>query len=163
MPKHELISDSEVFGKCYCEAVTFRIESDTPILLNGYCQCSDCRRAHAANLYQYAYILEKQFSIESGEKSLKWHVKDPSLGEFFRRYFCSECGTRTHNFCVVEFGGVAERLIGVFPSLFEDQDIAKGPAWAPKEHINSGESILDLACLHDGLPRYENVPTRPAL
>ena len=153
-------TSAHISGYCYCESIRFEIASGTEVLLNGYCQCSDCRRAHAANLYQYAYVLEEHFSVVAGEDLLRWHVKNQAMKDNFRRYFCSKCGTRTHNFCIVEFGGMPKRLIGVFPSLFEDTEVAKSPVWLPREHINCRESILNLALLHDDLPRHTNVPSR---
>ncbi len=147
-------------GHCYCESVTFKIRENTELLLNGYCHCSDCRRANACNLYHYVYLKEEDFEITGGEDLLSWYVKDADTSDSFRRYFCSKCGTRTHNFRIVDIGGKPERLIGTFPSLLGDLEVAKSEAWRPTEHIFTSESILNVNLFNDGLPRHPAMPTR---
>ena len=141
-------------GHCYCGAVQFRIERGVDIRLRGYCHCSDCRRAHAADLYRYAYLGEDGFELVAGSEQLQWFVKDPEAANQFRRYFCTRCGTRTHNWLKASIGGREERLIGVFPSLFADRRISRHPEWQAIHHIHIAEGVLDLDRVSDGLPRY---------
>ena len=151
---------STIYGYCYCESVRFKIHENTELLLNGYCHCTDCRRANACNLYQYVYINENNFEFAEGESLLNWYVKDADTSDYFRRYFCSKCGTRTHNFRIIEIDSKEERLVGIFPSLFADLETAASGEWRPTEHIFTSESILDLTTFDDGLPQHSAMPIR---
>ena len=44
-----------ILGGCYCDTVRFSIAAGTQPVWAGYCHCQDCRKAHAATLYQAVY------------------------------------------------------------------------------------------------------------
>ena len=145
-------------GHCYCRGVQFTISNDAKPVFAGYCHCQDCRAANAATLYQYAYVGGDAFEISEGKDLLSWYTRDQSIQDRFRRYFCGRCGTRVYNYVAVISNETQQALYGVFPSLFDDPALAKGPRWAPQEHIFCEQSLLDLDQLNDGLVRHERLP-----
>ena len=147
-------SDGEVTGRCYCGSVAFGIGAGTVPVLAGYCHCRDCRQAHAAPLYQYAYIARDAFSIDRGEHLLKWYTRSETESPRFRRYFCSQCGSKVYNTLLYTRDG--QELRGVFPTLFDDQSIATNETWSPRKHVWCAQSLMDLARFQDDLPRDSN-------
>jgi len=144
-------------ARCYCGQVEWNTTAKEGRA--GYCHCADCRRAHAAPLYQVVYVRNDTVRFDKGEELLKWHSTAPDV---LKRYFCSNCGTRTHN--ISTRGGVA--LTGLFASTFDD---AKAPLFTPQAHANIGESIIlpliaDVGAGVDRLqrPMFEKFPPRPA-
>jgi hypothetical protein len=140
-------------GGCYCGGVRFVIASGAKPMFKGYCHCRDCRQAHAAPLYQFAYMVERDFRIVEGSELLEWYTREESRREAFKRFFCKRCGTKVFNYMILEPNG--EEVRGVFPSLFDDQKIAESDVWAPDKHVNCGAAIMDLSAFIDDLPRNE--------
>ena len=60
--------DNEVLGGCYCGKVRFQVAGDVRPLLSGYCHCVGCRQAHAAPIYEVAWILSSDFKIIEGSE-----------------------------------------------------------------------------------------------
>lgn len=144
----------EVKGGCYCKGVRFLIPSGVRPIFAGYCHCLDCRQAHAAPIYQYVYVYESEFSITEGSDLLKWYTRSEAARDHFKRYFCVNCGTKVFNSFNGEFGGGQLSAICTFPSLFDDQLIAKSETWTARIHEFCSDSILDLSQLNDGLTRF---------
>jgi hypothetical protein len=144
---------NDIHGRCYCGAVKFSIAADTKPLLAGYCHCKDCRQAHSAPVYQYVYMDQEKFSITDGKDLLNTYTRNESVTDHFRRYFCSQCGSKVYNFMHYSRDNNNIDLCGTFPSLFDDQKIAMSNVWSPKKHVHCSESILDLECFTDSLPR----------
>lgn len=143
-----------IVGGCYCEAVRFSIPAGTQPVWAGYCHCRDCRKAHAATLYQAVYVEEAAFFITGGTELLRWYTRMESRRVHYQRYFCVQCGTKVFSKLETVKDGQDVKWIGTFPSLFEDQELALSGTWRPWQHIFSGESILDLSLLHDQLPKH---------
>ena len=145
--------DKEVLGGCYCGDVRFLIPGDTRPLLSGYCHCVGCRQAHAAPIYEVAWILKSGFEITQGLERLKWYTRSEITREHLRRYFCENCGTKVFNSYEGPFNDQQVSATGIFRSLFDDQLLARSERWAPQIHMHCEESLIDLSQLHDGLPK----------
>ena len=147
----------DVLGGCYCGEVRFRIVAGAQPKWAGYCHCQDCRHAHAAPLYQAAYVDARAFQITQGEHRLSWYTRSQAqAGELnFKRYFCQRCGTRVYNTTRTEHDGATVDECGTFPSLFDDQLVATNATWSPRDHVQCAESIMKLSALKDDLPKYD--------
>ena len=145
--------DKEVLGGCYCGQVRFLVPSGIRPLLSGYCHCVGCRQAHAAPIYEVAWILASDFSVTQGHERLKWYTRSEIAREHLRRYFCVNCGTKVFNSFEGPFGGQHVSVSGIFPSLFDDQVLARSERWTPRIHMHCEESLIDLSQFNDGLPR----------
>jgi hypothetical protein len=73
--------------------------------------------------------------------------------EHLRRNFCVNCGTKVFNSFEGPFNGQQISAAGIFPSLFDDQLLARSERWAPRMHMHCEESLMDLSRLNDGLPK----------
>jgi hypothetical protein len=145
--------DKEILGGCYCGEVRFLVHSDAHPLLSGYCHCVGCRQAHAAPIYEVAWIPTANFRITQGRERLKWYTRSEKKREHLRRYFCVNCGTKVFNSFEGPFKGQHVSVTGVFQPLFDDQLLARSERWAPRMHMYSEESLIDLSQLNDGLPK----------
>ena len=143
-----------VLGGCYCGGVRFSIPARTLPVWAGYCHCTDCRLAHAATVYQAVYVDEQDFRLDRGSELLRWYTRSESSREHYRRHFCARCGTKVYSNLRRGPDGEEVKLIGTFPSLFDDQDVAASDTWSAKLHIFCAESLMDLSQLHDDLPRH---------
>ena len=148
----------DVLGGCYCGGVRFSIPGGTRPALAGYCHCSDCRQAHAATLYQAAYVDEGAFHVTSGSELLNWYTRTESARDRFQRHFCVRCGTKVFNKLQNVVGEEEVKWIGTFPSLFDDRDVAASDTWGAQLHLFCDQSILDLSQLHDDLPKHPGDP-----
>lgn len=146
-------NENDVTGRCYCGEVRFLIPRDVQPLLSGYCHCVGCRQAHAAPVYQVAWVPSAALEITQGRDLLKWYTRSQVTREFLRRYFCTNCGTKVFNSFEGPFGDQQISAAGVFPTLFDDQSMAQSERWAPSVHMHCEESLLDLTQLNDGLPK----------
>lgn len=112
------MSDTHVSGHCYCGGVHFEVtlpEGAKP-LFAAYCHCENCRRSHAAPLYQVACVDDSQFTVTQGEDLVVPFQKTP--GKVVRA-FCGTCGTRVFNtFPNWRPGGRVP--VAWFPSLLAD-------------------------------------------
>lgn len=145
--------EQELRGGCYCGEVRFLVPGGVSPLLAGYCHCASCRHAHAAPLYQVAWIPTEDFTITEGHALLKWYTRSTVTREHLRRYFCVNCGTKVFNAYEGPFGGQAIKTTGLFPSLFDDQTLARSEHWAPRLHMHCEDSLMDVALFNDGLPK----------
>ena len=133
--------------------VRFLIPKAIRPLLSGYCHCVDCRQAHSAPIYEVAWIPASGFSITKGREWLKWYTRSEVAREHLRRYFCVNCGTKVFNSYEGPFDGQAVSATGIFPSLFDDQRLARNERWAAQVHMYSEESLIDLSLFNDGLAK----------
>lgn len=145
--------DKSVTGSCYCGDVRFAVAPATEPLLSGYCHCVSCRQAHAAPVYAVAWIPASQFSVTRGRAQLKWYTRSEITRKHLKRYFCANCGTKVFNSFEGPFAGQTVSVTGVFPTLFDDQALARSERWAPAMHMHCEESLLDLSTVNDSLPK----------
>lgn len=145
--------ESEVLGGCYCGNVRFQVARTAAPLLAGYCHCLACRQAHAAPIYAVAWLAATDFGITKGQDSLKWYTRSQPPQVNLKRYFCLNCGTRVYNSYEGPFGNQCVSAAGIFPSLFDDQSVAKSEKWSPRIHMYCEESLIDLPQFTDGLPK----------
>eukprot|EP01061_Rhynchopus_euleeides_P010552 TRINITY_DN20019_c0_g1_i2.p2 TRINITY_DN20019_c0_g1~~TRINITY_DN20019_c0_g1_i2.p2 ORF type:complete len:147 (+),score=49.18 TRINITY_DN20019_c0_g1_i2:136-576(+) len=130
-------------GECYCGGVHFSFDSTVEKDGAAYCHCVDCRRSHAAPLYQCVYVngdKQKAFQITKGQHLLKEFRKP---GAPLIRAFCSACGTKIC--CRHDIYGT-----GWFPPLLHQPLPEK---LRPAYHIFTKDTVMDLDKLKDGLPR----------
>ena len=79
-------------GKCYCGAVTYQIEGAIDYIV--HCHCRNCRRASGAAFYSAGFLAASQFSITSGEASVReFNFPENPDGA---RCFCGTCGGRLY-------------------------------------------------------------------
>jgi hypothetical protein len=133
-------------GSCLCGEVAFEIEGTPERLM--YCHCSRCRRgrsaAHGANLF----FKPQQLRWLRGESLVKYY-KDPT-SRFFGVSFCEKCGSGAPR-------GNPEHKVAYVPAGVLDTD----PGIKPLARIFVGSKAgwLDLT---DDVPRFEEMPPRPA-
>ena len=77
-------------GRCYCGRVRFAVDLDLIAackteVVNAFCHCFDCRRAHAAPLYEVSYVPAACFTITDGAE-----LVNRNMGV---RAFCANCGS----------------------------------------------------------------------
>ena len=77
-------------GKCYCGAVTYQIEGAIDYIV--HCHCRNCRRASGAAFYSAGFLAASQFSITSGEASVR-AFNFPANPDG-ARCFCGTCDGR---------------------------------------------------------------------
>jgi hypothetical protein len=84
-------------GHCYCGGVSFEVEvsAEAPPIFRSYCHCDDCRRSHAAPLYQVVAVDEDKFVVTQGDDLIKDAPQKKEGGTI--RSFCGQCGTRIYN------------------------------------------------------------------
>ena len=145
----------DIYGRCYCGAVQFLIFAESVPFMAGYCHCRSCRQAHAAPVYQYVYVRKQDFKIIEGSELLQWYTREESRRDSFKRFFCTNCGSKVYNQLRTERSNSQVDLCGTFPSLFDDQKIATNSIWSPNKHVSCAESIMDLTNFHDELPRFK--------
>ena len=146
----------DIYGRCYCHSIRFLISNDAVPVMSGYCHCLDCRQAHAAPVYQYVYVNKQNFQVFKGLDLLSWYTRSETRRKHFKRYFCTNCGTKVYNQLNTKRNGSYLNLCGTFPSLFDDQNFATSDIWSPKKHVYCAEAIMDLSKIDDELPRCEN-------
>lgn len=133
-------------GSCLCGEVAFEIEGAPERLM--YCHCSRCRRArsaaHGANLFFKA----DQLRWLRGESLVKYY-KEPSA-KFFSVSFCGKCGSGAPR-------ANREYQVAYVPAGVLDGD----PAIKPQARIFVG-SKPDWVEITDSIPRFEELPPRPA-
>lgn len=95
-------------------------------------------------MYQVFYIAASSFKLRTG------NVKSFGKGapERLQRFFCSNCGTRTHNVLTLP----DSIRVGAFPTLFDDS-AAIAETFPPFFHGHADEAVIDLSQIKDGLPR----------
>jgi hypothetical protein len=143
----------DVLGGCYCGEVRFRIPGQAQPLQTGYCHCVACRQAHAAPVYAVAWLPDTDFEITQGQEFLKWYTRSDTLRAYLRRHFCTNCGSKVFNSYNGPFGDQQISALGAFPTLFDDQVLARSEPWAPSMHMHCAESLMDVSLINDGLPK----------
>ena len=74
-------------GSCLCGAIKYEVDSiDMPL---AHCNCTTCRKAHAAAFNTTAGVLRENFRWIQGEEALSHFESSPGK----LRHFCSRCGS----------------------------------------------------------------------
>ena len=76
--------------KCHCGAVEVEVYLEKNIEEVMRCNCSMCKRKGT----MYTVIKKKDLKIIKGETKIKTYQFNTNEA---KHYFCSECGTHTHN------------------------------------------------------------------
>ena len=138
-------------GYCYCGEVKYEVDTkQDPIFPPCYCHCEDCRRAHAAPLYQVACIdMNTEWKIVQGSDRIQKYSR-PNAKNGITRCFCNQCGTKLFNeFDIKEDWAPKDKKIMVFfPDTSTKEDRAKLPySYQPKSHNRSQDCVLDMKLL----------------
>ena len=113
-----------------------------------FCSCKYCRKAHAAPIYQVVYVKEAAFEFTQGREYVKGCKRPPYDANANTildkhpgrtRLFCSECGTKVAN----RLPGVQDATIyGFFPSLHDEETQHALPAsCTPTTHANKEHAV----------------------
>lgn len=143
---------------CYCGKITVELNPENPIM-SAYCHCVNCRKSHAAPVYQVYYVNDDQVKITENEDLLSYWPKEGDI----KRYFCTNCGTKVKiNYSSqIEVDGQKQlfSMTGIFPALFENvQEVLK-----PWMHVNCTKTILPIDNLSDELRRFDEFPSEEEL
>jgi len=107
-------------GSCHCGAV--RYEADIDLALGaGRCNCTFCTKARAWK----AFVQPASFRLLAGADKAKGYRKHPQAS---LKYFCVECGMRTHELGSADYMG--GDFVGIFVSTLDDappQDLIAAP------------------------------------
>jgi hypothetical protein len=132
----------KITGKCLCGSVAWTVE-DEPIL-QIYCHCHSCQKAHSAVLASVAYFPSESISMVG--ELVSQSVTDIEYAAI--RHSCAQCGSRVMN---TPGGKGNDHMRGIFPVLCDAQD------WFdPAMHIFYEERTVDV---DDGLPKFLDLPT----
>jgi catechol 2,3-dioxygenase-like lactoylglutathione lyase family enzyme len=123
-------------GRCYCGAVSFRVEDAFVYASN--CHCSNCRRTTGSAFKPFAGIEREKLAIAEGGDSLLI-VGDDDLNDTH----CSTCGSLL--FSVVREGGYVHVALG---------SLVEAPTIRPTKHIFVGSKAPWFE-IGDDLPRFE--------
>ena len=128
-------------GTCLCGSVTWTVEAEP--VLQAFCHCKSCQRAHSAVLVAVALVPEESVSI-SGDLDSRT-VTDVENAAV--RHSCAKCGTRVLN----TTGRGHSHLRSVFPILCDNDD------WfQPSMHIFYEDRVVEIS---DALPKFLDVPS----
>lgn len=166
----------QALSRCLCGAVEIRIETDRP-KMSAFCHCWNCRRGHAAPMYQVMYCATANIDCKTGEQKPGEHeiqiVKGferligfpGGLANAFHkksedsdriggigRLYCESCGTRMLNAFFRKPDTSIERY-GVFPATFTEKMSSFIRAWQPNSHVNCESAIVPIEAICDGLPK----------
>lgn len=124
-------------GACGCGGVRFVAEGEP--IVQAYCHCRSCQRAHAAPLVAAAIFPRDQVSYTGEVQS----AKVTERADAATRIFCAACGTRM----IVE---PPPPVRTIFPALCTSTD------WfSPSMHMQWEERVIDVA---DELPKFLDYP-----
>ena len=132
----------KISGNCLCGSVTWAVEEEPVLQL--YCHCNSCQKAHSAVLAAVAYFSLEDLSVVGDLKSQSVVERDFAAV----RHSCAQCGSRVMN---TPGGEGNDYMRGIFPVLCDSQD------WfEPSMHIFYEERVIDIS---DTLPKYLDLPT----
>jgi hypothetical protein len=112
-------------GSCHCGAVRYEADID---LAQGTakCNCTFCMKARAWKVF----VTPSSFRLLSGSAKAKGYHKHPQAP---LKYFCEECGVRTHELGTADYMG--GDFVGVFVATLDDVE--------PEELITAPVSYSD--------------------
>lgn len=170
-------SKNTALSMCLCGAVEIVVRTDSPVL-SAFCHCQDCRRGHAAPMYQVLYCATSNIDCRTGDKKsgefevqvvkgfeqLKGHpggmsnvfhknANESTTSGGIGRLHCQVCGTRMLIAWYRKPENV-EEYYGVFPATFTEKMSAFDRRWQPKMHLHCESAIVPVASICDGLPKY---------
>ncbi len=122
---------------CYCGAVRFTVDVVAPVF-TAYCHCDDCRRSHAAPLYEVAAVPMSAMHFTAGEELV---VDFRREGSPVIRSFCGRCGTKIR-ILFPESQRLAD-TVGWFVNLADDR-ASLPDVFRPKRHANRDGCVLEL-------------------
>jgi hypothetical protein len=123
-------------GRCYCGAVSFRVEDAFVYAAN--CHCSNCRRTTGSAFKPFAGIERARLEVVEGRDSLLI-VGDDDLNDTH----CAACGSLL--FSVVREGEYVHVALG---------SLVDGPSIRPTKHIFVG-SKAPWYEIGDDLPQFD--------
>jgi hypothetical protein len=126
---------SSIFGRCFCEAIRFKVEG--PEKFACFCYCESCQRAAGAPIVAWATYERSSFKVTSGQ--LHWHQSSPGA----TRGLCSNCGS------TISYENAARQ--GEIDITLNTLDNPNGPI--PKAHIWTEEKQAWMT-IGDDLPVY---------
>jgi hypothetical protein len=99
-------------GSCHCGAITYEADID---LVQGTakCNCTFCMKARSWK----AFIKPTAFRLLSGGDAAVGYHSHPQAS---RKFFCGQCGIRTHEFGSADYMG--GEFVGVFIATLDDVD-----------------------------------------
>jgi catechol 2,3-dioxygenase-like lactoylglutathione lyase family enzyme len=136
---------SLLLGKCYCGAVTYRVENAFVYASN--CHCSNCRAATGSAFKPFAGIEREKLDVTDGHDSLLI-VGDDELNDTH----CATCGSLV--FSVVRDGAYVHVALGT---------LVDTPTMRPTKHIFVGSKAPWFE-ITDDLPRFDEhaAPIEPS-
>lgn len=128
-------------GSCPCGGVTFSVNGDA--ILQFFCHCNSCQRAHCAPLVAVALFPVGAVSIQGETGNISITNRDFAA----RRIYCVHCGTRVS---VIPAGEGSDQLRGIFPALCSSTEWFR-----PQMHVFWQDHSVET---RDALPRYVDTP-----
>lgn len=128
-------------GSCLCGALRFEARGEP--LFQGFCQCSDCRKAGCG---RYAAIGMPADAVTITGESRRYG-KPGDSGQMMYRNFCPTCGST-----VFDHGDAMPGVTIINAALLDDPDLFK------PESVIYTRSALSWDHIDPSLPRFEAMP-----
>jgi hypothetical protein len=97
-------------GSCHCGKITYEADIDLA-QGTGKCNCTFCTKARAWKVF----VKPSSFRLLSGSDRAIGYRKHPQAS---LKYFCQECGVRTHELGTADYMG--GDFVGVFVSTLDN-------------------------------------------
>lgn len=107
-------------GSCHCGAIRYQADIDLAAG-TGKCNCTFCTKARSWK----AFVQPAAFRLLSGEDRAVGYHKHPQAP---LKYFCSQCGVRTHELGSADYMG--GDFVGIFLATLDDvepQELISAP------------------------------------
>ena len=125
-------------GSCFCGAIEFEVIGAPAVM--AYCHCNDCAAWAAAPINSFGFWTPDNVRITKGEDNIGTFNKTETN---FRK-FCKTCGG--HVIC--DLPGL--NFVEVYPNTVPDL------VHEPTIHVHYGSKTISV---HDGLPKFKDLPT----
>jgi hypothetical protein len=135
------MADKKISGSCLCGALKY--ETTAAPLFQGFCQCTDCRKAGCGH---YAAIGLPRDAVKISGKSTRF-TKQGESGMPVHRNFCPTCGGM-----VFDVMDVMPDLLIVNGALLDD------PSLFTPDSVIYTRSAMPWDHLDPQLPRFETMP-----
>ena len=77
-------------GSCYCDQVTYELESEPTLIVN--CHCDFCRSHSGSAFSSYVMYPLSSFKLITGERNIAEYTMERGT-----KHFCNNCGTPIYN------------------------------------------------------------------